>query len=248
MIAVSNFLGQGLYTPGEVAHYARERPNLVSRWLLGKSGAPVVQRQFVHDDRFVTFLDFVQVLAIANIRRQYAVPLQQIRDAVDEAREFHKMPYPLAMRHTTFLFRREEQGASRKESDSEGDGKRFRKFELLIRRPEESELIQLTGKHRRNYVMKQVVELYLSDLSFDDAGLAVAYTAWRRNNLSIVMDPKRHFGEPFTPSGYSAITLAEAVRTEGSVEHAAKAYGVDCTEVELAVSYLDYLRITPPRE
>ncbi len=245
MVAIAQFLGQGLYTPSEVALYVRETPSLVSRWLLGKSGEPVVDRQFKQEERFVSFLDFVQVLAIAAIRRQYKVPLQTIREGVEEARLHHKVQYPLAMQHTTYLFQRAERG-QKQEGDEEEDPS-VRKFELIIRRPNES-LVQLTGKNRRNYVMKEVVELYLSDLSFSSEGLAIAYTAWRKNDMEIRMDPKKRFGEPMTPSGYTAYALAEAVKTEGSIENAAKAYGVDRTEVELAYSYLDYLRIIPPRE
>jgi hypothetical protein len=244
MVAIAEFLGQGLYTPSEVALYVRENPGLVSRWLLSKGGKSVVERQFKDETRFVSFLDFVQVLAIAAIRRQFKVPLQTIREGVDEARKRHKVEYPLAMKHTTHLLQREERGRRPLPDD---DDENFRKYELIIQRPDES-LVQLTGKHRGNFVMKEIVELYLNDVSFDPSGLAVAYTAWRQHGLEVRMDPKKRFGEPLTPSGYTAYCLAEAVKTEGSVDRAAKAYGVERTEVELAVSYLDYLRIIPRRE
>lgn len=246
MVAIADFLGQGLYTPSEVALYVRENTSLVSRWLMGKSGEPVVARQFAEEGRFVSFLDFVQVLAIATIRRQYKIPLQTIRSAVAEARDFHGVPCPLAMNHTTFLFQREER-SHRSQADDSAENE-DRKYELLIRRPGKDSLIQLTGSHRRNYVMKEVVELYLKDLSFDQNGLAIAYTAWKRGGLEIQMNPKRRFGEPITPSGYTALALADAVKAEGSIDRAAKAYGVSQEEVELACGYLDHLRVIPRRE
>src|SRR5438445_597141 len=61
---------------------------------------------------------------------------------------------------------------------------------------------------------------------------------------SVKMNPRRHFGDPLLPSGYTAQAIWEAVKAEGSLEAAAKAYGVDRTEVELACSYLDFLQGT----
>lgn len=245
---VNNLLGQGIYTPSEVALYTREHPTTVARWLMGnKAAEPVIARQFRDEPRFVTFLDFVQTLAIATIRRQYKVPLQTIREALAEARNFHKVEFPFAMKHKTVLYERVEKG--RVTESLESDDESHRRFELFIRLEDKDEsLVQLTGRHKKQYALKDIVELYLKDISFDAAGLASSYRAWNRGNLSITMDPKRHFGEPLAPSGYTAYALAEAVKIEGSIDRAAVAYGVDRTEVELACSYLDYLRVIPRRE
>jgi hypothetical protein len=246
--SISDLIGQGIYTPAEVALYTRERTKTVVRWLKGsKSGDPVVQRQY-EDERFVGFLDFVQTLAIATIRRQYKVPLQTIREAVDEARKRHHVKYPFAMDHTTHLFQRAERKEQDRPPTTEEQAESERRYELLIKKPDES-LVLLTGRHRGNYVIKDIVELYLRDLTFSTAtGFAEEYCAWQKDGLAITMNPSRRFGEPLTPSGYTAMALWDAVKSEGSVLNAAKAYGVDPREVELAVSYLDYLRIAPTRD
>lgn len=57
------------------------------------------------------------------------------------------------------------------------------------------------------------------------------------------MDPKVRFGEPVIATcGYSALTLWNAVKAEGSIKAAAEIYGVETKEVELACSYFDYLQ------
>jgi|GEM_PF-1064375 len=242
---ITDYLGQGIYTPEEAAFYARERTRTVTAWIMGsKSRRAVMHRQFENEGRFVSFLDFVQTLAIASIRRQYGVPLQTIRQAVEEARTRYGVEFPFAMEHTTHLFQRSdlpERGGALVSEDTSAD----RKFELFIKLKDQP-LVQLTGKNRGNYAIKQVVELYLSNVSFGTNGLATEYTAWNRWGLAIKMNPKRRFGEPLTPSGYTAQTLCEAVTNEGGIESAAKAYGVDCAEVELAYSYVDSLK-APPR-
>ncbi|HUY34342.1 MAG TPA: hypothetical protein VMV69_16470 [Pirellulales bacterium] len=65
--------------------------------------------------------------------------------------------------------------------------------------------------------------------------------------MEITMNPHRHFGEPLTPSRYTAVALAQAVTAEGSIERAAIAYGVEPREVEMAFRYFSSLQ-SPPRE
>jgi hypothetical protein len=245
MIAtVADFLGQGIYTPAEAAFYAREHTATIERWLRGDArGAPVVEAQF-DDERFVSFLDFVQALAIANIRRQYDVPLQTIRQAVDEARHRHGVEYPFAENHRVYLLDR-WQGEEPGQHDERAQ--RERRYDLYIRRPDES-MVQLTGRHRGNLTFKEIVQLYLKQLDFGPSGLAVQYRPFRYDGLEIVMNPKRRFGEPLTPSNYTAEALWDAVQTEGSIDAAAMACGVERREVELACSYLDYLRFPPKRD
>jgi hypothetical protein len=243
---IANYLGQGIYTPSEAAFYARERTQTVSAWIMGsKSRKAVIHRQFENEERFVSFLEFVQTLAIASIRRQYGVPLQTIRVAVNEARTRYGVEYPFAMHHTTHLFQRVSAQTAASEQNSPLDEESEdagRKFELFIKLKNQP-FAQLTGRHRGNYAIKEVVELYLQDVSFGKNGLAEEYRAWSRFGLEIKMNPKKRFGEPLTPSGYTAQTLWQAVISEGSIELAAKAYGVARKEVELAFSYVDSLKV-----
>lgn len=223
MIAVTDDrLGIGLYTVAEAAYYARVRTQLLSRWLFGdRAGERVVQPQLGDStEKLVTFVDFIQALAIRNIRIQHGLSLRKIRDAVDRARSRYNIEFPFAREHTTFLY--------------EGD--------IFICLPGEEDLVQVTGKHVHQRAIKKILELYMKDLSFDDEGLASTYVAFAHRDREVKMDPSFRFGEPFVAScGYTAQVLWEACATEGSFEAAAAAYGVSTSEVEAAFRYYDFL-------
>jgi hypothetical protein len=227
---VEPFLGRGLFSVPEAALYARVRPRMMSRWIFGNAGkAPrkaVFSPEIASGEKLVSFLDFVQTLAIRAIRLQRKVPLQKIREALASAQKHWNMQYPFAMRHTTYLV-----------------GK-----EIVIVPPRSSleetkEYVRVTGKHKDNYLLKPVVELYLQNLDVDqESGFASGYTAFAcRNGVSVKMDPCQRFGEPLLPSGYAAPTIWEAVDMEGGIEETARAYGIPREEVEAALWFFDYL-------
>ena len=222
MVAVNHHLGVGLYTPGEAALYSRLAVTTMMRWLRGENGGHAVLRPEAGADaeRSVTFLDFVQLLAIHDIRTQHRLPLQKIREAVRRAEDEYQLNHPLARRHVTFLL---------------GD-------EIVILPEGSEDLVQVTGRQKHQMVMRRIVEVYLKDLTFGEDGLAVAYKAFRWLDVQIEMDPKRRFGEPLVKScGYTAQALWEAAKAEGSIEAAAEAYGVQPIEVEAAFRYFNLL-------
>ncbi len=227
--SVSNLLGQGIYTPAEAARFARVKTELITRWIHGTdSGQAVVEAErFGDSERMITFRDFVQALAIRAVRREFKLPLPDIRKAVEYARERYGVAYPFAIRHRTYLFGRK----------------------LLIDLPgrlaleSPPELVQISAKGRDQLYLREVAEPFLIDLTFDgDDGYASRYVAWQHGEGRIVMDPGRLFGQPVVQScGHTAQSLLDAYRTEGTVERAAKAFGVKDEEVLLAVDYDDYL-------
>lgn len=228
MISTRDDLGIGIYTSAEAAFYARVRAQTMRRWIFGDSrGEAVIDAQLGDTEKVVTFLDFVQALAIRAIRVQYKIPLPKIRGAVEKAQEEFGVKYPLAMPHKTFVF-----------SDRSGKGH----GELLIR-IESGKLVQLSGRESGNYVIKPVAELYMDHLKFDDRMMPYEFVAWSGEERSIIMNPRRRFGEPIVdPCGYTARTLWEANVDEGGLDAAAVAYGVAREDVALAVSYYDHLK------
>jgi uncharacterized protein (DUF433 family) len=214
-------LGHGLYTPFEAAMYARLQTRTLKRWLVGgRSGDRVVTTEFDESDR-VSFLDFVQALAIRNIRLQHAVPLPKIRQAVLHATGRYELEYPFARRHTAYLA-----GS-----------------EIVIRIPGENEdFVQVSGKQPHQRVMEKIVAPYLDDLGFDASGLANHYTAFEYRSGRIVMDPAIRLGEPFVADcGYTARPIWEAVIAEGGIEEAAAALGTEPRYAALAWRYYDFL-------
>ncbi len=237
MIALGERLGIGIYTPAEAARYARVSQRIMRRWVFGEGRAnPVIERQ-IRDtsEKVVTFLDFIQTLAVREVRNRHGVSLQKIRHGVDEARHRYGIDYPLARRHTIYLF-----------GDQKGQGH----GEIVIRLPDvdgpdDERFIQLTGRYQGNLMMPTVIERFLKDLQFDpDSRLASQYSPMAYGDASIVLNPHRRFGEPIVdPGGYTAETLWHATNTEGGIKAAAEAFGVTIDEVKLANDYFDSLLI-----
>lgn len=210
-----NALGKGIYFPSEAALYARMWPSTMSRWI-----ETVIERQADSGDKIVTFLDFVQSLAVRAIRANHNISLRVIRNALNEAQDKYGEAYPLAKQHKIELW-----------------GKR-----PLIRIGES--LIELAGKHKRQHVEPIIVEEHLVDLGFGPDGLANLYTAYRLKNgkPAIVMNPKRRFGTPLmVNSGYTAEALWDALDSAGNPEDAADSCGVSLQEILIAKKYREHL-------
>jgi uncharacterized protein (DUF433 family) len=214
--------GTGLYTLGEAAKYARMHQATLTRWFKGDGYCERVIP--LENAKVITFLDFVQALAIRNLRVLYKIPLQDIRDAVDRAVKDHGITHPFAYKHTTFLFEKK-----------------------IWIQPEGKDLIQISGKGHGQTGLTPIIENFYKDISFDaETGFASSYKAYERTYASgshkIVMNPKVRFGEPILDnSGYTPEALFEAAKIEGSVEEAARNYDVGVDQIRICIDYFDYL-------
>jgi uncharacterized protein (DUF433 family) len=237
MISAKALLGVGLYSTAEAALYARVSSQLISRWVFGtEQGQSVINHQLGGaDEKIVTFLDFVQALAIRRIRQERRIPLTKIREAYNRAREQFSVEYPFAMDSTRIgLF-------------GPPDNPLKQEIYLCIGQNEEGvqKYFQLTGQKCGNQLIGEVVRTYAKRLHFNQDGIARSFTAYETPDGHITMDPEIRFGEPFIEtSGYTAHTLFDAYKSEGNVNRAAEIYGVEPREVELAVDYFDYLKPT----
>ena len=240
MIAATDLLGVGIYSPSEAALYARITTNLMKRWLYGnRQGQSVIEPQFGQtEEKDVTFLDFVQALAIRRIRLERpGVSLQAIRDAYIRAREEFNQPYPFALDSTHIgLF-------------GPPDEPKKQVIWLCVGQDDEGakRYFQLTGKSNRNQLLAEVVRSYTYRLVFDDttklAKKFLAYPTIPNAKEYIVMDPSVRFGEPFLEScGYTARTLYDAYLSEGTPQRAADVYGVEPEQMSLIAEYFDYLK------
>lgn len=101
------------------------------------------------------------------------------------------------------------------------------------RRSGDHELLDL---NKRQFVIKQVIERSFKDLDIE----ADTVARWRPfgGKKSIVLDPERAFGQPIaSASGVPTITLADAVKAEGSLKNAAFLYDVPLSVVRDAVAF-----------
>lgn len=219
----NQFLGKGMYTVAEAALYCRVTTALMTRWLFGTaSGDAVILPQFGTDERLVSFLDLIQTLAVREIRRHHKVPLPKFRQAIKFAEDTLGLYYPFARQHCTYLYNDD-----------------------LVIRPiqDKDDFVEASGK-RKGQRLLPFVEMYLKSLDFAPDGLAYKYRIFTSNHpkvVAVTMDPKVRFGEPLLPSGYTAMTIYGAIKTEGGVDQAAKAYGISVDEAEAAYQFADHL-------
>lgn len=174
------------------------------------------------DERFVTFVDLVELMAIRAFRRY--VTLDSIRQGVQRARKRHGVDHPLAMRHRTLVYGGE-----------------------LVIELGAGEYEQLSGRHAGNRMLQPIVETYALRLDFGADDLACRYRAYVYKDVEIILDPKVAFGSAYVRAcGMTAEALVEAVRVEGGVREAAVACGVDQVCVEAACEFIDSLYYRSP--
>lgn len=217
--------GQGVYTAAEAARLARMPLSTLSQWFWGSSTRPAMRPAGIQDSerRAITFIDFVEALAIRSLRADHQVSFQKIREAVVTAEKTFGIQHPFAHRkHRTVVA-----------------GKDIHIF--LEDDPKNP--VGLTGRDKLQKSFAACIEPYMADLDFDATGMARRYKAFKSDGIEIVMDPKIRFGQP-TISGYgvTAETLYRAVLAEGGIEEAAEAYEIPAEAVRIAYRYWNDLR------
>lgn len=220
----------GLYTIREAAAYAKMPVTTLRYWLYGDSRHPPMRIPQIakEEGRYLTFMEFVEALAVRTLRHTYDLPLQQIRTALDISKRDYQIEYPFADKeHKTALCGRD----------------------LLIYFQESPNPTQLTGRDKRQQSFQPCVEPFMRDLVFDDKRTAKAYIAYRypvpnEATINILMNPKYCFGDPVVEgTGYRAETLWKAAVAEGSEDKAAEYYEVSTNHVVAACRYCDEIQM-----
>lgn len=221
--AAEQFLARGMLTIPEAAMYARVDPRLFHRWLFGteRNGAALTREiNDRSDERLITFVDFIQMLTVRAIRTlPTQVPLNRVKQAVQFLRDEHGIEFPFARQHTLYGF--------------EGE---------IVYQTAQGDYMFASGKEKRQFLERQIVEPHLEHLSYDASGLANVYRIHSSREIDIVMKAGIRFSEPMMPSGYTARTLYDAVHSEGSYGAAAEAFQVDEIEVKVAYEWFDTLQ------
>lgn len=212
--------GLGVYTLAEAARYARMPQLTLNRWFFGGGERQPLREAGIAADagKRITFVDFVEALAIRSLRADHNVSLQKIKEAIRNSREKYGIDHPFAHReHRTVLVGKD--------------------LHIFLKEDQENP-VGLTGKDLGQKSMKPCIEAYMKDLEFDEQGLARLYRAYAWNGQDVVMNPKLHFGEPVLATcGYTAETLWRAAVAEGSIARAAEIYEVPEAAVEAAYRY-----------
>lgn len=221
-------LGIGYYTVPEAARLVRVPPRSIRRWLGGydyRSNGnyfrmpPLWKPELpaANDDRIeLGFRDLIELRFVHAFVSQ-GIDLRIVRACLDRAKNLTGEERPFSTRR----FRT--------------DGRTIFMEEVKTLGGE-----TLTDLRRGQFVIKTVIEQTFRDLEFE----AEVVARWRpfHGRDSIVVDPKRAFGQPILAAfGTPTSALADAVVAEGSLERVAALYEVTIATVRDAVRFEQYL-------
>ena len=234
----------GLYTVAEAAAFAKIPVPTLNYWLFGNKGhtplrPPTIAKE---DGKFITFMDFVEALAIRTLRNSYGFSLQNIRGAVEEAKQSYGIEYPFANQHHRTII-------------SGG--------ELHIIFGDDPNPVQISGNPKHQKSFRPVIEEFMEDMKFDEQKLAISYTAYRYlpppqpesdttvslptiqpKIINIVMNPNYCFGEPIVEGTcHRAETLWKSAKAEGAIEKAALYYEVPIDAVRAAFRFCEDIKM-----
>lgn len=220
-------LGIGYYTVPEAARLIRMPARSINRWLGGyayRSGGkprrmpPLWTPELpANDDGLeLGFRDLIELRFIQAFVREN-VDLRVIRACLEGAREAVDDPRPFSTRRF------------------KTDGRTI--FLESLKADGASEMLDLK---RGQYVIKAVLEQTFRDLDLDGE----VVSRWRpyQGKDTIVIDPKRAFGQPIAAeAGVPTVALADAVKAEGSIERVARLYEVPVAVVRDAMRFEESL-------
>ena len=219
----NDLVGIGLYTVNDAAYLLKAPARTIPRWMAGytyshegdlRKVPPLWQPDIgiVEDQLELSFRDLIE-LRFVRAFVGMGMDLRAIKSCMELARECEGSDRPFS----SGRFRT--------------DGKTI--FLESLDLHDEPGLIDL---RKKQYVFKAVVEQTFRDLDLEQE----IVRRWRpyKGKDSIVVDPKRSFGQPVAARfGVPTIALAEAVEAEGSVARVAALYEVDQAVVRDAVKF-----------
>jgi uncharacterized protein (DUF433 family) len=212
--------GHGLYSIAEAARYARVPTATIRNWFFPSKSRPAMQRGEIDsaEEKALTFLDFVELLAVRSLRVDYQVSLSTIRQAIEFAQKEFEVQHVFAHAdHKTFI-----------------DPKK----KLHITISGNPNPMKMGGKGAGQLFFQQCIEGFMKDLAFNEDKMASLYTTAQYGDQRIIMNPAFRFGEPIMEeNGYPADVLWRGVIAEGSFERAATLYDASVPSVQAAYRY-----------
>lgn len=208
-----------LYSAAEAARFLHLPVSTVRAWAFGQGypvknerrhSPPVISTADLKAKR-LSFLNLVELLVLAAIRRQHHVPLPQVRRAVDFLRKRFPSPFPLA------------------DHQFQTDG-----MHLFVEKF--GELINLSREGQ--VAIKALIQQYLRLVERDSSGVPFKLhlpraAASAQAMAAVVIDPRYGFGRPVLDGrGIRAEVIVERFQAGESIASLAADYslGVDAVE------------------
>lgn len=209
-----------LYSPSEAARFLRVPASTVRAWAFGqgyksKSGEnrrfkPVIDTADP-DARRLSFVNLVELLVLAAIRKEHQVELRQVRSAVEYLRKKFPSKHPLA------------------DNDFQTDG-----IDLFVEKYGDLLNISRDGQ----IAMKEIIQQYLKLVERDASGVPFKLHLPRRADgpeplAAVVIDPERGFGRPVLDGhGIRTEVVVERFQAGESIASLADDYGLDASMIE----------------
>ncbi|SIQ36632.1 hypothetical protein SAMN05880582_1011618 [Rhizobium sp. RU20A] len=230
---VSDTIGVGSYTAPEAARLLRMKPRNLRRWLGGytysNAGKPITMPPLWRSEHAgieeghleIGFRDLIE-LRFVKAFLDAGVGLQAIRNCLAYACECARDERPFSTRK----FRT--------------DGRTIF-LDSVEQNADKMPVSTLLDLKKKQFVFKDIVERTFKDLDIE--GEAVVRWRPHHGKQSIVIDPRRSFGQPIaTEFGVPTVVLADAVVAEGSVEEAARIFDVPPAVLRDAVDFENDLK------
>lgn len=229
---ISEGFDLGLYSYSDAARFIGARSTQLRRWMKGYKGPsgddgqravypPLWSSQWANSDlEGIGFRDLVELRFVRTFV-DCGVPLQLIRQAIDELKDRLGREYPFTS--TTF----------------KTGGRRI--FMELVDGSDDPALVDVV---KRQDVMRKVIAPSFRDgieLTVDDVA-----ARWfpLKGSTAVVLDPARHFGQPILArSGIPTAALADALQSETMNEAGvARWFDVPLSDVKQAIAFEKQVR------
>ncbi len=209
-----------LYTAAEAARFLRLPASTVRAWAFGQGykGKDGEARRFKPvistadpANRRLSFVNLVELLVLAAIRKQHHVELKQVRSAVEFLRKQFPSKHPLA------------------DNDFQTNG-----IDLFVEKYGKLLNISRDGQ----IAMKEIIQQYLKLVERDASGVPFKLHLPRRTDApeplaAVVIDPERGFGRPVLDGrGIRAEVVAERFQAGESIASLAEDYDLDVPVIE----------------
>lgn len=201
------------YAIGEAAGYLRLPKSTLRAWLLGQQQFRSVIDIADREQKRLSFINLVEAFVLTGIRREHAIPLPKVRNAVEYLRRTFKTRRPLA----------EEQ------FETDGVDLFVEKFGALIGATQEGQL-QLSEiiRDRLKHVLRDPTGIPEKIVLFPARGSEATG--------GIVIDPRISFGRPVVDGfGLRTAIVTERFEAGEKIEELAKDYGVPSEAIENAI-------------
>lgn len=200
-----------LYSAAEAARYLRLPVSTVRAWSFGQRGFRPVVDAADPEGRRLSFVNLVELLVLAAIRRQHHVKLQQVRGAVEFLQKRYPSAHPLA-------------------------DNQFQTNEIDLFVEKYGQLLNISRDGQ--LAMKEGIQRYLKLVERDASGVPFKLHLPRRADTpepmaAVVIDPARGFGRPVLDGrGIRIEIVVERFRAGESIADLAEDYGLSGAMVE----------------